>query len=183
MRELTVRLKFTSPCLGHVKKQYTIRTGGKKKKRSYFLHLRNPQGQVIFLPTWWQAIMRNAADVLSRYHKEVKELRFALEVDGQPRPIPDQLYNRYYAPDRYARHEAFWAGDTIGISCLVPDSISDDDFWRLMEYAGRYFGISPCRPGEYGFFVVESVKRCGLEPPKRKEEGETRVPVMKKVEG
>lgn len=170
MREVTVRIKFTSPCLGHVKKYYTTRVNGKRKKRTFFVHLRNPRGRVIFLPTWWTAIMRNAADVLSRYHTEVKGIRFALEVDGQPRPVPDELFDRHYAKGRYSRHEVFAVGDTIGVTCLVPEAISDDDFWRLMEYAGRYYGISPCRPGEFGFFTVESVERCGLIPQKKNEE-------------
>jgi len=65
----------------------------------------------------------------------------------------------------------------------VPDTISDDDFWRLMEYAGRYFGISPCRPGEYGFFTVESVERCGLEPLTERGEQEVREQPPTQVEG
>jgi len=165
MRELTVRIKFTSPCLGNAKKFHNIRVQGKRKKRTYFVHLRNPSNCVMFLPTWWQAIMRNAADVLSRHQQEVKGIRFALEVDGQPRPIPEQLFNRYYDENRYSRHEAFMAGDTIGVTCVVPDQISDDDFWRLMQYAGKFYGISPCRPGEFGFFTVEKMEKCGLEPP------------------
>ena len=136
MRELTVRIKFTSPCLGHVKKHYTIRVEGQRKKRTFFVHLRNPRGRVIFLPTWWTAIMRNAADVLSRHHKEVREIRFALEVDGQPRPVPEELFDRHYAKGRYSKHEVFAVGDIVGLTCLVPEA-NDADWSRRLKNRRR----------------------------------------------
>lgn len=160
MRELTVRIKFTSPCLGKCKKFYNISRNGKRKKRTYFMHLRNPNGQVMLLPTWWQAVVRKAADVLSRHQREVREIRFNPQVDGRPRPVPEGLFNRHYGSKRHSKHEAFMPGDVVGISCVVPNSITDDDFWQLMQYAGTYYGMSPFRPGEFGYFEVLTVERC-----------------------
>lgn len=161
MRELTVRIKFTSPCLGNVKSFRTFKSKGKRRKRTLFLMPRSPSGKVTFLPTWWQANMKKAAEVLCRYQKDVSEIRFSPEVDGQPRQLPDGAYRRYHESDRYSPHEAFLADDVVGVSCLVPSSIDDESMWRLMELAGKYYGISPYRPGDYGFFTVESIKQRG----------------------
>lgn len=169
MREVTVRIRFQRPCLGADKRHH--RVGG--KLRSHFLHLRDPDGDVIFLPSWWRAILRQAAKLLCRHHGEVEKIRFALKVDGRPRPLQETTaadpqgvlrrrvrgyYLRRYAPKRFAQHEAFFPGDVIGVTCTVPDSISDEDFHELMSYAGKYCGISPARPGEFGFFSVESIR-------------------------
>ena len=158
MRELSVRIKFTSPCLGQVKRIW--HEGG--KKRSHFLLPRNPStGRVIFLPTWWQALLLRAAEVMCRHQSVVKAIRFGIEVDGLPRPLPGGFYFRYYREKCFAKHEAFFPGDEIGLTCLVPDEIDDDDFRRLVEIAGKYYGMSPARPNEYGFFTVESVQPIG----------------------
>jgi hypothetical protein len=145
--------------------------------RNHFLLLRNPGGHVIFMPTWWQAILAQAAEVFCRHHQEVKKVRFAMEVDGKPKPLVEKTiqdrngndkkvlsghFHRYYAEKRFSKHEAFFPGTVIGVTCVVPASINDDDFYRLMELAGKYCGISPGFPGEFGFFTVESVRPTGL---------------------
>jgi hypothetical protein len=158
MRELSVRICFTAHCLGNVKK-FHIEKG---KKRTYFLMPKTHDGKVIFMPVWWKAILAKAADVFCRHQDEVKKIVFSMEVDGNPRAIPEQFYHRYYAEDRFSKHEAFFPGDVIGVTCIVPDAISDQDFGRLMTLAGKYCGISPARPNEYGFFSVVSVQPSGL---------------------
>lgn len=161
MRELAVSLKFTSPCLGNVKRQY--RRNG--KIRHYFVLPRDPSREhVVFMPTWWQSTLRRAAEVLCRHQSEVDEIRFAVEVVGDPRPVPTELYRRYYNKRQFSKHEAFLPGDVITVTCIVPSSISDDDFLQLMRYAGRYCGISPAHPNEFGFYDVESIRNT-LPPP------------------
>jgi hypothetical protein len=144
------------------------------KLRSHFLLLRDPDGDVIFLRTWWRAVLRQAAEILCRHQKQVENIRFALKVDGRPRELEEYeerdpatgktrlmvrgYFFRHYRPDRFAKHEAFFPGDVVGLTCAVPSSISDQDFMELMSYAGEYVGISPARPGEFGFFKVESVR-------------------------
>lgn len=160
MRELTVRLRFQKHCLGNVKSRVEI--GG--KKLSYFALPRGSGDQVMFLPTWWKSNMIMAADVLSRGQREAKEIRFDPMVDGRPGAVPERLFKRYWAPNRFARHEAFWPGAVIGVNCVVPDRLTLEDVWKLMAVAGRFGGISPYRPKEFGFFDVVSVQPRRLSP-------------------
>lgn len=149
MRELTVRIRFTKASLGNVKKGDTF-------------HLpRNPQGYVTFLAGWHRANLRFAAAVLNIHHEEVEKIHWDIAVDGAVRDQP--WYRRYYKSgggrSRFVQHEAFFAGQEVGVNCVVPSTITDDEFWRLMAVAGQYRGLSPARPGEYGFFEV-----VGLRP-------------------
>lgn len=161
MREVNIRLKFTTPSLGNVKQRRTVTIDGKRKQRHYFLLPRSPDGKIIFYPQWWRSILTKAAAVMCKHQKTVREIMVSPEIDGAPRPIPDEYYKRYYKSDRFSPHEAFFEGDVIGVSCVVPSKISDDDLWRLFATAGKYYGISPSRPGEYGFFTVERIEGCG----------------------
>lgn len=166
MRELTVRIRFTIASLGNVKSYRTVRKDGKKKRRPVFLFPRDHEGRVILMQSWWAHIMRKAADVMCRHQQHVREIRFSLAVDGLPGSVADnEIFRRYYgAENNFSPHEAFFAGDVIGVSCLVPAMISDDDFWRLMSLAGEYYGMSAFRPGEYGNFKVEGIERRGPQP-------------------
>ena len=171
MRELAVRIKFISACLGNVKRQCYVRG----KPRSHYLLPRSPNDRVTFLNTWWQAILKRAAEIHCQHQSEVKHIRFDLEVDGTPRALKEVVeekegksvktlqghFHRYYRDDRFVKHEAFMPGTIVGVRCVVPQLISDDDFRRLMELAGKYCGISPGCPGEFGFFSVESIQPTG----------------------
>jgi len=101
--------------------------------------------------------MRRAAEILCRHHKDVEQIRFAMEVDGNPGSAPDNLFRRYFEENKFSQHEAFFPGDVIGVTCVVPSSIDDDDFRRLLTYAGKYCGMSPGHPNDFGFYVVESI--------------------------
>lgn len=151
MRELTVRLRFVKHCLGQVRK-FTWRDG---RRRNYFLLPRSPTGKIVFMPSWWQSVLVKSAEVLCRHQEAVKGIRFGLEVEGTP---PEAFYRHYTAPNRFSVHEAFWPGDEIVVTCVIPSSISEVDFKALMQIAGKYFGISPAYPYEHGFFTVQGVK-------------------------
>ncbi len=144
MRELTVRIRFTRPSLGNVK---DAKTG------SFLLPRDTSKSSVIFLPTWHKANFRFAAQLLGRLYDEVNQILWHLRVDGMP---AEQWFRRYGGSGkrRYALHEAFFDGQEIGINCAVPSRIDDGDFWRLMQIAGQYKGLSPWKPGEWGSFDV-----------------------------
>jgi hypothetical protein len=151
MRELTVRIRFTKHSLGNVKDK----DGGR------FSLLRGSEDRsVLFLATWHQANMRFASQLLGRHQDEVAKISWDIQLDGVVRR--DCWFRRYYntaqGKQRYCLHEAFFPGQTVGINCVVPATITDDDLWRLMQIAGRYKGLSPWRPGEYGFFEVVSIR-------------------------
>ncbi len=158
MRELTVRIRFTQPCLGSVKSR-----GGDGR----FYLPRNANGQVIFMSTWHQANLRMAAKVLGRHQDEVNRILWDIAVEGTVRR--DAYVRRYYqagSRQKYVLHEAFLVGQIVGVNCVVPATISDDDFWELLRLSGQYQGLSPYRGSSYGLFAVESIlpRRPVAEP-------------------
>jgi hypothetical protein len=158
MRELTLLLKFTSPSLGNVKDRVATDT-------ERYLMPRSPSGKVAFPSSWHSANLRFAARLLNRHMMEVSQICWDVEVDAVLRV--NRWHNRHYfnstGRQRFVTHECFQPGQVIGLNCTVPASIDDGDFIHLMNLAGRYCGLSPARPKEYGHFVVESIRpRRGL---------------------
>ena len=151
MRELTVRISFTTVSLGNEK----LHDGTGR-----FVFSRSPSGQILFLASWHYANLRFAAQLLGRRQDDVGKIRWDINVDGHLRP--DRWHRLYYkAPRsqrlRYTLHEAFFPGQVIGINCAVPTSITDEEFRWMMAKAGQYRGLSPWKPGEYGFYLVEGI--------------------------
>lgn len=155
MRELTVRLKFTKECLGDRRKKLPGSQDG--KHWPCYVMPRTPDGAIRFEAGWWRSSLIFAANILGRHHRAVKSVHFDVIIDGKTKSDFKDFYRRYLENDRWISHEAFFPGDVIGINCAVPNSITDDDFWQLMDLVGRYKGISPFGPREYGFFKVVSV--------------------------
>jgi hypothetical protein len=98
----------------------------------------------------------------------VKKIEWSPAIDGSPR-----LWQRYIqepnrpenARPRYAQHEAFLPGRVVGIDCVLPVDLTVNTFVALMEVAGKFRGISPYKPGEYGRFTVVSVHPAGRAIP------------------
>lgn len=155
MRELKVTLKFTKECLGNGKQQ-TDRT-----QWPIYMFARTPDGCIRFEASWWRANIRFAAEVLCKHHKAVEKVHFDIAVQCD---TATQIYKRYFTSKAYMRHEALFPGDTVQVKCVVPDEISDDDFKQLMGLIGRFRGISPFGPKEYGFFTVEGVHKSLGQP-------------------
>lgn len=160
MRELTIRIRFTAPCLGNQK----LRDGSGR-----FVFQRNHSTKhVIFLPTWHQSNMRLAAQLLGRHQDEVAKIHWDQHVDGRLRQ--DKWFRRHYRSknsnrQRYILHEAFFPGQEISINLCLPAAIPEDDFLRLMQKAGQYRGLSPWKPGEYGFYEVISLRERQIPQP------------------
>jgi hypothetical protein len=154
VQEITIRLRFNQPCPGAVRTQ--------DGKNVLHVHQRDPEGRVMFLASWWLALIRYAAQVLNKHQTEVKKISWDPVIDGVPR-----RWKRYLPSNpnkasraRYALHEAFLAGDVIGVNCVLPRAITTDDMWQLLEIAGSYKGISPYKPNEgFGTFCVVSIHK------------------------
>jgi len=143
MIEVIVKLRFNNHCLGNCRRQ----------RISEFLH--DPNGKVMFLPTWWESIMRYAAKLLNRHQSNVKSIDWDPVVVGEPTE-----YRRFYAQGRFCTHEAFLPGDTIAVHAVIPATIPLDDFRELLDIAGSYKGMSPYKPeNKYGTFEVLDVSR------------------------
>ncbi len=152
MRELTVRIKFTKHSLGAVKVSQSGR----------FVFARNPNsGNVIFLATWHQANLKFAAQVFGQHQEEVKKILWDINVDGVVQP--NSWFRRYFTvtgtgKQRFVLHETFVPGQIVGLNCVVPSSIPDENFWGLMRLVGQYRGLSPAKPKEFGHFELVSIR-------------------------
>lgn len=152
MRELTVRIRFLTPCLGNQK----LNDGSGK-----FVFQRSPDNNIIFLASWHHSNMRMASQLLNRFQSDVGDIHWDINIDGTLKN--SRWHKNYYRSAksnklRYSLHEAFHENQIVGINCLVPNVIKDEDFWRLMSKAGQYKGLSPWKPGEYGFYDVVSIR-------------------------
>lgn len=154
MLEYIVTLEFTSPCLGNTRKEWL--KGG--SKRVYFGMPRTSQGHINFQPNWWRSNFRKAASVLA---KDIPSLDLVLVdpvIRGTPQETnPARFYRRYYSSSIYSLHEAFMPGESIGLRVVAPPELSYDMLLQVLDTSGRFYGISPARPGEFGFFVVVSM--------------------------
>jgi len=147
--EVVARLRFTTPCLGNVR----------RPQRD--LMLRSSTGNVLFLQGWWRACLSYAANAVGRYQKDVGDVQADPEVDGTT-----DVFKRYYGETEYKEHEAFLAGAEITVRFCLPSSVPLAGFKELMEVAGKYAGISPYGYKQnYGRFSVLSI-----EPATRKTE-------------
>lgn len=154
MQEVTVKLRFNRVCLGAAKRR--------RNGYVYFGFDRAPDSQVMFMPSAWLGVMRYAAKLLNKHHSAVHRIDWCPLVSGTPRSD----WRRTIVTNRddtqrshYAVHEAFQPGDTITVSCVIPDDIPLSDFEQLLEIIGKYKGFSPFNNAteHYGTFEVISI--------------------------
>jgi len=153
MRELSVRIRFTDASLGNEKDP---KTGRFKFQRSP-----GPDGKILFLATWHQANLKLSAEMMGRHQDHIRRIFWDIEIDAELR---EKCLTRCYyrkspqSRERWSTHESLVKGQTVGINCVVPAEIDDEDFWSLMQIAGKYKGLSPWKPGEYGHYEIVSIR-------------------------
>ena len=146
--ELIVKIKFTTPCLGNVRRDDFDRM------------VRDDSGRVIFLPSWWRAAFAQAASAISRYYNYVDQIRAAPPVEGEVTNI-ERRYGKGEAD--YKIHEGFDAGAAITVKFAIPGKMHIRQFVELLEAVGDYVGISPYgwKRGSFGHFKVLEVNPRG----------------------
>lgn len=154
MQELVIRLRFNRVCLGAAKRR--------RRGQVYFGFDRDPAGRVMFMPSAWLSVMRYAAKLVNKHHGDVQKIDWCPVIDGVPRNDWRRTIVTRQGDDtrtHFAVHEAFQPGDTIVVSCVVPDEIAFEDFERLLEIVGKYKGFSPFNNNteHYGTFEVISI--------------------------
>lgn len=154
MQEVTIRLRITQPCLGFVKRELPSGRGVIYKMP------RDCQDRVVFLTSWWLERMQYAARVVGKCYDSVTDIAWATNIDGRvsewKRTVTASADGR---KPRYALHEAFRPRAELGITAVLPSSISIPDFIDLLTVIGTYKGISPFQAKDetYGTFEVLSV--------------------------
>jgi len=151
MQEVTIRLEFNRECLGAVK----VRRGN----QTIFAFCRDPDNRIMFLATWWRAILRHAAKTANRHQDLINQINWDPTIEGRVSQFRRYITaERQQSKQRFAVHEAFVAGTVITVNAVLPDGITIDDFWSLLQMAGTYCGISPFKPAEnYGTFRVLNI--------------------------
>lgn len=143
MQRVEVVLEFTLHCLGNRRGQTIDRFS------------RNPDGKVIFMNSYWQALLVFGANDASKAQGLVRKVFFAPEVEGEVK-----IYNRHWRNDRYTPHEAFLAGSRIKVKAAIPAGMTPADLRGILEKAGEFKGISPYGHDKgWGKFKVISVER------------------------
>jgi len=156
MQEVTARLRFNRECLGFARQQ-TVRNN------VIYRMPRDNNGRVMFLVSWWRRRLRYAAKVVNRYQQLVQEIAWDPIIDGRTgkwRRVVVAANDDKNGRERYALHEAFRPGDTIGVNAVLPYGLSVDAFIELLSVVGTYKGISPFQDDRetYGTFEVVSVR-------------------------
>lgn len=151
--EIIAKLKFRTPCLGGVRRD------------DYDRMLRDTDGNVIFLPTWWRAAFAEAATAINRYDHYVNQIRPSPPVEGKL----TQITRRYgKGPQDYKIHEGFDTGTIITVKFAIPGKMHKQQFVELLEAIGDYTGFSPYRGRkQYGFFSVVSISQPAYRTQKR----------------
>ena len=150
--EVIARIRFTTPCLG-----------AERKPRCDTM-LRDKEGRVILMQSWWRSALRFAAKAMCRHQDDIENIQVDPVVDGTTR-----IYKRYFSTASFQEHECFDAGDEITVRFCLPNAIPVESFTELLSTAGKYVGISP-----YGFkldfgrfAVLEVVKKHAGNNPKK----------------
>ena len=170
MQEVAIQLRFNRACLGALKRTKT-RNG---HERVVYCMLRDPAGRVMFLPTWWAAVVRYAADVTNSCQGLVSKIDWDPIIVGDTgrdwRRVVVPVRADHAGRERYCMHEAFRPGDVVEVNAVIPDGMTATDLHGLLSVAGAYKGISPFRHDAecYGTFEVLSVR-----PRIRKQRGDS----------
>lgn len=147
--EVIARLRFTTPCLGNV------------RRNDYDRMTRDAEGRIIFMPTWWRAALGQAARAISRYQNYVNQIMPALPVEGKLSRV-SRRYGK--GPDDLKVHEGYDVGAVVKVRFAIPNRMHIRQFIELLEAVGQYVGISPYRgggKGDYGFFKIVEVSKVG----------------------
>lgn len=160
MIEVTARLRFTHKCLGSVKEK-------RANNDVVFKMPRAPDGRVMFLPSWWNTGVKRAAKLLNRHQTLVKKIEWDPCIEGRPNGKLNRDVRPKGKPWWVAVHEIFDAGAEIGVNAILPDGLSIDDFWQILEIVGTYRGVSPFQLDgrQYGTFEVVGLQRRNRMPP------------------
>ncbi len=152
MREVLLSVRLTTPVLGSVRK-------AGDDGNVVFRLPRTPEGRVSLPARYWREA---AASVDPR---SASGVRWSHSVEGVvsvwKRRFPKRAGG---SPGGYARHEAILKGSLVTVRCLLPDGLEPDVFLALMDTAGKFSGVSPFRPREYGAFRAVGVEDAAASP-------------------
>jgi hypothetical protein len=141
--EVAATLRFSTPCLGNI------------RKPDYDRMQRDPAGNIIFLPSWWKAALLQAATAINQHRHMVDKILPALVVEGSLTKI-QRRYGRL--PHEVHEHEGFDESSLVTVRFALAPGVAVDQFRELLQAVGSYIGFSPYRQTDCGFFTVVSLE-------------------------
>ena len=152
MQEVDIQLRFTTACIGSVRRSVSSGQG------VIYRMIRDGSNNVVFLPSWWQSAARYAVKVLNRYDKLVNQITWGRNVYGE---LADWRRNVGYRKRklRYALHEAYRPGTFVTLTAVLPQGMTPEAMFEILDVIGRYKGVSPFQRTDqrYGLFETISV--------------------------
>jgi len=136
VKEITVDIRFISPCLGATR----------DPDDEGPVRFDKVGGDVMFPPSAWRKVLEKAAAGIGMPTAFVADIRIDPRVYRKP-----GTYRRYYTQDEYTIHEAYLPGECISLCVLLPDNVSEDLLLRLLDNVGRFWGMSPYGWKRHGF--------------------------------
>ena len=110
-------------------------------------------GSIIWNQAWWYSALSKA--VPDAGVKDVKAGHFNF---NPMVPAKTSLYRRKYNGDKFRTHESILPGTRVCFEFVVPDHVTEAMVKCIMEYLGKYVGLSPYGYNlGYGKFNVTSV--------------------------
>lgn len=173
MQEVSVRIRFSRPCLGACMRR--------EKRRVTFVFERDAAQRILFLPGRWTALFVRAARLANQCHSLVRSIAWCPTIVGTPRS--DDFPRKTSATATGNRtvtltylHEQFGPGDTADIMAELPDGMSLENFRELLSLVGKHWGFSPfgTTTDRFGTFDVVTV-----QPRRRQRQLDTEVTTVK----
>lgn len=100
--------------------------------------MKDSEGRVVWNQSWWYSALTTA--ILQSGVRDVKPGHF----NFNPVVVAEtQLYRRKYNGDKFRTHESIMPGTKVEFEFIVPDQVTEGMVRRIMEYLGKYIGLSP----------------------------------------
>jgi len=141
--EVVATLRFSTPCLGNI------------RQSDYDKMQRDPDGNIIFLPSWWKAAFIQASTAINQHRKMVDKILPALVVEGALTKIKRRYGSRAH---EVHEHEGFDETSLVVVRFALSPGVAVEQFRELLQAVGSYVGFSPYRQTDCGFFTVVSLE-------------------------
>lgn len=128
MKDATFTLEFVSHCLAN----------GRGRDKNLDTFDRDGQGRLIWSYSWWYAAFQKALDGAGFHDLKPGYINVCLTVKAEV-----TVYRRKVKDNWFRRHEAINPGEKVTFSAVVDDSVTESSLRTLLDWVGKYVGLSP----------------------------------------
>ena len=127
MKNGKLEIEFVTHCLS---------SGNRDNVSDRFV--KDSEQHIVWNQSWWYSALTTA--IPQSGVKDVKPGHFNFN------PVvaaKTQCYRRKYNGDKFRSHESIMPGTKVEFEFVVPDHVTDGMVRKIMEYLGKYIGLSP----------------------------------------